>query len=320
MNYIVLDLEWNQSARGKQFTNPELPFEIIQFGAVKLNHRGNVLDVFDRMVCPVVYPKLHSAVRELVPFSEQELKSGNPFPVVFAEFMHFCGEDYRFCTWGSQDLWQLQQNIRYHQLLNPFPKLLRYYDVQKLFSIACEDGKIRRTVEYAADIYGLNKELPFHSAVNDARYVVRIFQRLMEKPEIMERISVDYFLPPLIRKEEICLRFQMYTKYVYRVFESREEAMKDRAVAKIKCPVCGRNLRKKIRWFTANTKKYYCVAHCPEHGYVRGKIQMKKTGDEAGIFPIKIVKLSSEEGVEKIVEMKKQVVEKRRAKRMKQGS
>ena len=33
MNYIVLDLEWNQSFRGKEYTVLGLPFEIIQIGA-----------------------------------------------------------------------------------------------------------------------------------------------------------------------------------------------------------------------------------------------------------------------------------------------
>ena len=74
-------------------------------------------------------------------------------------------------------------------------------------------------------------------------------------------------------------------------------------------------------WFSGNSKKHYCIAKCPFHGYIRGKIQMKRFGGDAmAVFPIKIVKPISEEDVEKIVEMKKQVVEKRRLKRMKQGS
>jgi hypothetical protein len=42
--------------------------------------------------------------------------------------------------------------------------------------------------------------------------------------------------------------------------------------------------------------------------------------DSHMVFPIKIVKPISEEDVEKICEMKRQVAEKRRLKRMKQGS
>ena len=33
MNYIVFDLEWNQSPGGKKYSNSRLPFEIIEIGA-----------------------------------------------------------------------------------------------------------------------------------------------------------------------------------------------------------------------------------------------------------------------------------------------
>jgi inhibitor of KinA sporulation pathway (predicted exonuclease) len=321
MNYIILDLEWNQSARGKDFENKELPFEIIQIGAVKLDEKGDVQDIFNCVVRPSVYKKLHSAVKEVVALTDQELKSGVPFSEAFIQLMKFCEDDYIFCTWGSQDLWQLQQNMQYYHIENAFPKVMKYYDVQKLFSIVFEDGKLRRTVEHAVDVFGLEKDLMFHSAVNDARYVAKIFKSLMENKEAMDRVSVDYFKQPLCKKDEVCLRFKTYSKYVYRVFPSKEEAMEDKGVLTIKCPICRTALRKKVMWFTGNSKKYYCVAKCPFHGFVRGKIQMKKYGaDPHLVFPIKIVKPISEEDVEKICEMKRQVTEKRRLKRMKQGS
>ncbi len=37
MEYIVLDLEWNQSNTGKEDAVEKLPFEIIEIGAIKLN-------------------------------------------------------------------------------------------------------------------------------------------------------------------------------------------------------------------------------------------------------------------------------------------
>lgn len=319
MNYIVLDLEWNQSAKGKKYEKKELPFEIIQIGAVKLDENGKILDVFNSVVRPTVYKKLHSAVKEVVALTEAELKNGQSFPVAFQQLMKFCGDDYVFCTWGSQDLWQLQQNMQYYRIENAFPKVMKYYDAQKLFSIVFEDGKLRRTVEYAVDVFSMEKNLPFHSAVNDARYVAELFQRLMENKEAMERVSVDYFKPPLDKKEEVSLKFKNYTKYVYRVFPSKEDAMKDKTVCMIKCPICRTTLRKKILWFSGNSKKHYCVAKCPFHGYIRGKIVMKKYGsDGLSVFPIKIVKPISEEEVETLRQMKAQVAEKRRLKRNKQ--
>ena len=37
VHYIVFDLEWNQSPKGKEGTVDHLPFEIIEIGAVKLD-------------------------------------------------------------------------------------------------------------------------------------------------------------------------------------------------------------------------------------------------------------------------------------------
>ena len=44
MNYIVFDLEWNQSPGGKRWSNSRLPFEIIEIGAVKLNEKKEIVD------------------------------------------------------------------------------------------------------------------------------------------------------------------------------------------------------------------------------------------------------------------------------------
>ena len=49
MNYIIFDLEWNQSPGGKKYSNSRLPFEIIEIGAVKLNEERKQVDVFQRL-------------------------------------------------------------------------------------------------------------------------------------------------------------------------------------------------------------------------------------------------------------------------------
>ena len=77
------------------------------------------------------------------------------------------------------------------------------------------------------------------------------------------------------------------------------------------CYRCSRALRKKIRWFTANQRNYYCLAWCPDHGFVRGKIRMKHSPD-GGIFVVKTIKLTGEEGVEALTKKKEIVAGKRR--------
>ncbi len=99
MNYIVLDLEWNQSYRGKQYTVEGLPFEIIQIGAVKLDENKNVQDRWECLVRPVVYKKLHGKVSEMLGISINDLENGKDFKSAADEFLAWCGEDYKFITW-----------------------------------------------------------------------------------------------------------------------------------------------------------------------------------------------------------------------------
>lgn len=53
MNYIVLDLEWNQSNTGDEEEVKQIPFEIIDFGAIKLNNRDEMID--DSSACKTPY-------------------------------------------------------------------------------------------------------------------------------------------------------------------------------------------------------------------------------------------------------------------------
>ncbi len=120
MNYIIFDLEWNQ-AGDKKAEHPDLTFEIIEIGAVKLSKDGKMLGEFHRLIRPVVYTELFYRTREVVGISEEELKDGVSFKDAFEDFMEWCGEHYCFCTWGSMDLTELQKNIDYYKIKNPFP-------------------------------------------------------------------------------------------------------------------------------------------------------------------------------------------------------
>ena len=67
MNYIVLDLEWNQPQYGQQAIREPFAFdsEIIEFGAVKLNDRFEPIDEYCGFVKPKFYPVLNGFVSRL---------------------------------------------------------------------------------------------------------------------------------------------------------------------------------------------------------------------------------------------------------------
>ncbi len=308
-NYIVFDLEWNQSARGKEDSIEDFPFEIIEIGAVKLDEQFHMVDEFHRLIRPQVYTQMHYMISEVTHMDMHELQDhGEGFVTAMDAFISWCGDGAVYCTWGSMDLTELQRNLVYHRMENPFPKPLFYYDVQKLFGLFYADGR-RVSLDAAVEQMGLIEDRPFHRALDDAYYTGRVLAQ-MDRTQIEPYVSLDYYRLPENKDEEIHLVFPDYSKYVSRIFPDKEEAMEDKTVTEMKCYCCRRTLRKKVRWFTPNQKIYYGLAICPEHGYLKGKIRIKKV-DDVRVYVVKTLKLTDEEGALRIMERKDDVRKKR---------
>lgn len=306
MNYIVLDLEWNQSNTGKEKEVNVLPFEIIEIGAIKLSNDYRMVGEFSELVRPQVYHEMHNITSKLIHMQIEELQRGKPFVEVMERFLTWCGEeDYMFCTWGPLDLTELQRNMEFYKMeplsLGPIP----FLDVQKLFSIAYEDRKSRRALEYAIDFLKIGKDIPFHRAFSDAYYTAKVLAEIKDV-NILKYISYDIYHPPQKREDEIKIQFDTYMKYISREFSDKGEAFADREVVSSKCYFCRRNLRKKVKWFSANGRHYYCVAFCEEHGFLKGKIRFRRT-DEGKVYVVKTTKFISKQEADRIIERKGQV-------------
>ena len=67
MQYIVLDMEWNQPWDMKKAIREPiyLKGEVIQIGAVKLNDSFEIVDTFKALISPVYYKKMHSKEKEM---------------------------------------------------------------------------------------------------------------------------------------------------------------------------------------------------------------------------------------------------------------
>lgn len=326
-NYIIFDLEWNQSIYGKADSIEDFPFEIIEIGAVRMDQDCMMGGEFHRLIRPQVYTQMHYAISEVTHMDMGELWShGEEFAVAARDFLGWCGEESIYCTWGAMDLTELQRNMRHFSVENPFPKPLFYYDIQKLYGLFYKDG-VKPSLDTAVEEMGLLENRPFHRALDDAYYTGKVWARMMEEwgeERLLPYRSVDYYRIPDNKKEEVRMVFPSYSKYVSRGFPSKEDAMKERSVAEMKCYKCGRMLRKKVRWFTPNQKIYYGLALCPEHGYLKGKIRMKRI-DDTQVYVVKTLKLTDEDGALEIMARKDDMRKKRaqrsreKKKRMKSG-
>lgn len=312
MNYIVLDLEWNQSST-PQGEIKEIPFEIIEIGAVKLNATKEMTGEFNELIRPSIYKEMHKITCKLIHLQMSELQKGDRFPEVAKRFLAWCGSDVTFCSWGPLDLTELQRNMAYYQMPPLANAPIPFLDVQKLFSIAFEDRKSRRSLEYAIDFLEIEKDIPFHRAFSDAYYTAKILQRLDSSVE--KNVSFDLFHKPASRKEEIHIVFDDYAKYISRKFPDKQTALRDREVSSTKCYYCHKNIKRKIRWFTPNAKHYYSVSYCDQHGYMKGKIRIRKASEDEQVYIVKTLKFISESEVTKIKDRREHARELRRQKR-----
>lgn len=299
MNYIVLDLEWNQ-ATDKYIRDYGLPFEILEIGAVKLNRKMKVIGNFDEIIKPQIYHTIHYMTTKIVNLEKEELEKGRPFPEVMAEFLEWCGKDFVFCIWGTLDLTELQRNMVYYGMDELSKGPLMFFDIQKFFSMTYEDGKIRRALEWAVDYLHIEKDIPFHRAYSDAYYTAKVFKIIdAYKPEIEKYVSYDVFMVPQNKRQEVHVNFKTYSKYISREFPDKSTALEDKSVSSTKCYLCGRNAKKLIKWFSVNGKNYFCLSYCRKHGYLKGKVRMKKA-DDGNVYVIKTLKLVNEDVAEEI--------------------
>ena len=315
MDYIVMDLEWNQNPYGKNNYHPDIPFEIIEIGAIRVSEEREILDSYQQVIRPRVYKKLHYKIQEITHFTNEELNHGQDFRKAIREFLEWCGDDYMFCTWGSMDLTELQKNMKHYGLERILEFPLFYVDLQKMFSLRYDDGHMKRTLSSAVEYLEIQENKPFHRALGDAYYTARVMQD-MDFEKYKGRLSIDTFYSPRIEEEEIFVRFDEYTKRVSREFLSKEEMFDDHKMSDMLCNQCDKPLEVLIDWFSDSGKTYYCLGRCQEHGYVRGKIRVRKA-EEDSFFAIKIMKTTDEDGANSIYEKQETIREKRRERRQK---
>ncbi|MBO6197668.1 MAG: exonuclease domain-containing protein [Butyrivibrio sp.] len=294
-NYIVFDLEWNQGDAPVTKDNKTLVFEIVEIGAVKLNEKREKIDEFAKLIKPQVHKHMHRITGKLIHLSMEDLEQGERFQDVAKEFLEWCGEDPKFCTWGPLDLTEFQRNLDFFGMPLLSDRPLAFYDVQKLYSLAYDNGKSRRGLESAIDELGIGKDIPFHRALADAEYTAKIFRRLGEKA--LTRISFDTYVTPKTKKQEIRITFDNYEKYISREFANKEDILENIEIMSTKCYLCKKNLKRVVKWFTPNGKHYYSVAYCEKHGYMKAKVRIKKAENDK-LYVVKTCRFISGEDMD----------------------
>ena len=180
MNYIVLDMEWNQPWPGSPSARRVLPVqirgEIIQIGAVRLTEDQTVADEFQVMIRPKYYRTLNRRVSKLTGIKESRLKAeGIGFAEAIDRFCRWCGEDAVFLTWGFDDIAILRENLQLFQLSTGW--ISTWYNAQMIFNAQTDGSTAQKSLKTAMEIFQIEATRPAHDALGDAYHTALICAR-----------------------------------------------------------------------------------------------------------------------------------------------
>ena len=279
MNYIVMDMEWNQPWPGSPSSKKVLPVqirgEIIQIGAVRVTEDQQVADEFQILIKPKYYHHLNRRVSKLTGIKETQLREeGVPFPEAIEAFRTWCGEDIVFLTWGFDDIGILRENLMLFQLDASFTE--KWYNAQMIFNAQTDGSSAQKALKTAMEMFEIQATRPAHDALGDAYHTALICARLdlkkgaAEYDEALKNHENGFHgaeLPGCIARK------------VFYDFTDKRAALSAMAGEENICPVCGSRMLGS-RWFAQPGHRYMDLATCPEDGkfLIRVRLSVQPDG------------------------------------------
>ena len=278
MNYIVMDMEWNQPWPGSPSSKKVLPVqirgEIIQIGAVRVTEDQQVADEFQVMIKPKYYRHLNRRVSKLTGIKETQLREeGVPFPEAIELFRHWCGEDIIFLTWGFDDIGILRENLQLFELDTAFTE--RGYNAQMIFNAQTDGSTAQKALKTAMEIFGIEATRPAHDALGDAYHTALICARLDLKKGAAEYDEALKSHENGFHGAELpgCIARKVYYDYA-----DKRAALSAMAGEENICPICGARMLGS-RWFAQPGHRYMDLATCPEDGKFLLRVRLSEQQD-----------------------------------------
>ena len=278
MNYIVLDMEWNQpwpgSPSAKKVLSVAIRGEIIQIGAVRVTEDQQVADEFQLLIKSKYYRRLNRRVSKLTGIKESQLREeGVAFPEAIEKFRAWCGEDIIILTWGFDDITILRENLRLYGLDESWTG--KWYNAQMMFNAQTDGSNAQKALKTAMEIFGIEATRPAHDALGDAYHTALICARLDLKRGAEEYGAALKSHENGFHGAEIpgCI-----DRKVFHDLADKRAALSAMAGSENKCPVCGRQMLGS-RWFAQPGHRYMDLATCAEHGKFLIRVRLSDQPD-----------------------------------------
>ena len=271
MNYIILDLEWNNTycKKKKGFLN-----EIIEIGAVKLDEDLRIVDTFSVFIKAQLGKKLHTRVKELTNITNDDISHGTPFSQAMSNFRKWVSnKENIILTWGDTDIRVLIENFRYFNGISFIPFLSNYVNLQKYAQAFMNVPKAEQIgLSAAAEKLGIDIEsYSLHRALDDSKLTADLFKKIFNK-----QMLLSYML--------VC-DTSFYSKITFkaRAITDINSPLIDKSKMKCLCDVCGSQCERISDWKVMN-QSFRAIFYCKKcKRKIRFTIRFKEYYDRVDI-------------------------------------
>ncbi|MBQ7046231.1 MAG: exonuclease domain-containing protein [Oscillospiraceae bacterium] len=270
MNFIIMDLEWNNTyaRKTKGFIN-----EIIEIGAVKLDENLNVIDKFSSVIRSQIGKKLRNDVKQLTNITNEDIRSGEPFTKVFSKFRKWINRDSVILTWGDGDIRVLIDNYKYLNGINTIPFLYRYADLQAYIQTIVNAPKSHQIgLSKAAELLEIDEtSYSLHRALDDSLLSAECFKKTYNSKKFETYIK------------ECNDEFYRRLAFKPHPISNINNPLVDKKMLSYTCEICGGDCEQLCNWSYSNQyfrSKYYCPK-CDR--YVKVAVRFKKYFDRLDV-------------------------------------
>lgn len=284
MNYIVVDLEWNQAMSSKSSVFNKLPIklrgEIIEIGAVKLTDEMMPADEFTIDIKPIYFKRMHYKVKKLTGFDKERLALGHSFPDAFEQFKQWCGDDVTFLTWGCDDKGIMEQNIIIHDL--DWDWISAWINLQPIYNMQTDGDKNQKSLATAMEHFGIEQTRVAHDALGDAYNTALVCSKLDMELGLTQYDEASRMLGTGKKREKGNGQNNdvgdAIEHIVFPGYTSKADAFADQQLICAPCPKCSGELDAH-RWINQGDQRYMNILSCPDCGNYLVRLKFRKHED-----------------------------------------
>ncbi len=238
MHYVILDMEWDSAyhKKHKRFIN-----QILQIGAVKLDEKFNIVDIFDVTIKSSFSKRVSGRFASLTGITKDMMLDGISLENAVDQYNTWLGEDTVTITWSTSDLYTIAENEKY-LLDDKKIKIDKYLDLQKFIQgelrLLGHECKSQISLANAAELLGITTEnYDLHTAKDDSLLCAALLKKHYNEAAF-ENLIKDTSNPEFYRQ----LYFKPY--YISRINDERIE----KSSLRFYCEKCEAKMQRTTKW------------------------------------------------------------------------